>query len=259
LTRHTDLVKQGFVASSAAGRTLIAVVRPLLQVVALTPGDVAGAVAGGADRLEVLSRPDVGGLTPDLDVIRAVRSASTVPIRVRLRLREDYGSDGGELSRLIGVAQTLIDDGIDGFSFGFVSPDLEVDVSLTRALGDALGGVPWTFHRAVDHVLSRQHAYRALRDLRGLDSILTAGSARGMEFGVDELCRDAAADPDLASVLMAGGGLRPEDVPWLARAGVRAFHVGSSVRPGRSSKAYVDGALVRSWRSLVDDSVAAAL
>lgn len=233
--------------------------RPLLQVVALTPGDAAGAAAGGADRLEVLARPDVGGLTPDLDVIRAVRAASTLPIRVRLRLRESYGSDGGELARLVGLAQTLTDEGVDGFSFGFVSPDLEVDVSLTRALGDALGGVPWTFHRAIDHVLNRQHAYRAVRDMRGLDSILTAGSARGMEFGVDDLCRDAAADPELAALLMAGGGLRAEDVPWLARAGVRAFHVGASVRPGRSPKAYVDAPLVRSWRSLVDDSVAAAL
>jgi copper homeostasis protein len=53
--------------------------------------------------------------------------------------------------------------------------------------------------------------------------------------------------------------LRPEDVPWLARAGVRGFHIGQSVRPGGSLKAYVDAGLVRSWRTLVDDAVAAAL
>lgn len=235
------------------------VVRPLLQVVVLTPGDVKGAIAGGADRLEVLAHPEVGGLTPDPSTVAAFLETSSVPIRVRLRLREDYGSDGGELSRLMGLAQTLVDEGVDGFSFGFVSPDLEVDVSLTRALGDALGGVPWTFHRAIDQVLDRRRGYLALRDLRGLDSILTAGSARGIEFGMDELCREAASDPALAAMLIAGGGLRPDDVPWLARAGIRGFHVGASVRPGRSTKAYVDAGLVRSWRTLVDDSVAAAL
>ena len=54
---------------------------------------------------------------------------------------------------------------------------------------------------------------------------------------------------------MAGGGLEPEHVPWLARAGIRAFHVGSSVRPDRSwDKAYVDPGYVRSWRLLVDDN-----
>ena len=52
--------------------------------------------------------------------------------------------------------------------------------------------------------------------------------------------------------MMAGGGLHPEDVPWLARAGVRAFHIGSPARPGGSYKAYVDEGLVRSWRALVD-------
>jgi len=246
-------------AKQVSPRTLKAVVRPLLQVVVVTPGDVKGAIAGGADRLEVLAHPEVGGLTPDPSMVAAFREASTVPIRVRLRLREDYGSDGGELARLIGLAQTLRDEGVDGFTFGFVSPDLDVDVSLTRALGDSLGGAPWTFHRAIDQVLDRRRGYYALRGLRGLDSILTAGSARGMEFGVDELCHEATDEPALAAMLIAGGGLRPEDVPWLARAGVRAFHVGSSVRPGRSSKAYVDAGLVRSWRTLVDDSVAAAL
>ena len=233
--------------------------RPLLEVVALSRGDVAGAAQGGADRLELLAHPQRGGLTPELDTIRSVRDATDLPIRVRLRLREDFTSTGGELSRLIGLARTLTAEGVDGFVFGFVSPDLEVDLSLTEALAEGLDAAPWTFHRAIDQVLSRRRAYAMLRDLPGLDGILTAGSARGVEFGVDDLCREATEDPALAPMLIAGGGLRPDDVPWLARAGIRAFHVGSSVRPGRSSKAYVDAALVRSWRTLVDDAVAAAL
>lgn len=225
----------------------------------LQPGDCAGAADGGADRLELLAHPELGGLTPDVDTIRAVRAATTLPLRVRLRLREDYTSTGGELSRLVGLARTLSGEGIDGFSFGFVSPDLDVDLSLTAALAEGLEGAPWTFHRAIDQVLNRAHAYRDVRSLPGLDGILTAGSARGVEHGLDDLCREAAADPAVASLIVAGGGLRPEDVPWLARAGVRAFHVGTSVRLGGSAKAYVDAGLVRSWRTLVDDAVAAAL
>jgi copper homeostasis protein len=241
------------------GRSLNAVSRPLLDVVVLTPGDIKGATEGGADRLEVLTRPEDGGMTPDLDAVQAFIETSTLPIRVRLRLRDDYTSTGGELSRLVGLAQTLTEQGVEGFTFGFVSPDLGVDVSLTEALAEGLDGAPWTFHRAIDHVLSRRKAYLALREMPGLDGILTAGSARGTEFGVDQLCSEASEDAAVAAILIAGGGLRAEDVPWLARAGVRAFHVGASVRPGRSPKAYVDAALVRSWRSLVDDSVAAAL
>jgi len=57
-------------------------------------------------------------------------------------------------------------------------------------------------------------------------------------------------------LLMAGGGLRGEHVPWLVRAGVRQFQVDSeAVRPGGSAKAYVDAGHVRSWRLLLDDAV----
>ena len=57
-------------------------------------------------------------------------------------------------------------------------------------------------------------------------------------------------------LVLAGGGLRGEHVPWLSRAGVRQFHVGSTVRPGGSwTKSYVDPAHVRSWRMLLDDAV----
>ena len=53
---------------------------------------------------------------------------------------------------------------------------------------------------------------------------------------------------------MAGGGLLAEQVPWLVRADVRQYHLGRRVRPGGSTKAYVDARLVRSWRLLLDDA-----
>jgi copper homeostasis protein len=121
-------------------------------------------------------------------------------------------------------------------------------------LVDALDGVPWTFHRAVDASLETSLAWRRLRELRGLDAVLSAGSSRGMGAGHEELTDRAAADPDVARLLMAGGGLRGEHVPWLVRAGVRQFQVGSSVRPGGSWRSHVEAGHVRAWRMLLDDA-----
>ena len=81
------------------------------------------------------------------------------------------------------------------------------------------------------------------------------GTSRALPVGLDELLGRARTDPWAATVMMAGGGLRPDDVPWLARAGIAAFHIGSAARPGGSYKAYVDEGLVRSWRNLVDAEV----
>ena len=84
---------------------------------------------------------------------------------------------------------------------------------------------------------------------------LSAGSARSLEHGLDDLLRRAKADERVAQRVVADGGLHADHVPWLARAGVRQFHLDDQVRPGGSRKAYVDEALVRSRRTLIDTEV----
>ena len=222
----------------------------------LHPRDVPGADEGGADRLFVIADVEAGGLSPEPATVSAVCKETEVPVRVMLRLNDGLSTTGGELSRLVGLGEDYLSLGVEGLSFGFLTADLEVDVEVCCYLADRLPEVPWTFHRAVDSVLSTDRAWRRLAGLPGLDAVLSAGSARGLESGSDELVERAKADPEVARLLMAGGGLRSEHVPWLARAGVRMFHVGSTVRPGGSwTKSYVDAAHVRSWRMLLDDAV----
>jgi copper homeostasis protein len=231
---------------------------PLLEVIALGPGDAAGAEAGGADRLEVVRDMAADGLTPLVQTVRQLRAATSLPLRVMLRSSDTFVTGGSDLTRLQGAALDLAAAGADGFVLGFLGPSLDVDVDAVLALVASAGGLPWTFHRAIDHALDTDRAWRHLVGLPGLDTVLTAGSARGVSSGLDELCARARRDPVVADLAMAGGGLAAEHVPWLARAGVRKFHVGSGARPGGHWRSYVDPAHVRSWRTLVDDAVAAA-
>lgn len=231
----------------------------LLEVVVLHPRDVPGADEGGADRLFVVAGIEAGGLSPEPATVSAICRGTEVPVRVMLRLNDGLTTTGGELTRLVGLAEDYLSVGAAGVAFGFLTSDLEVDVEVCSYLADRLPEVPWTFHRAVDSALSGERAWRQLLQLPGLDTVLSAGSPRGLDAGVDELVDRAAAHPSVARLVMAGGGLRGEHVPWLSRAGVRQFHVGSTARPGGSwSKSYVDPAHVRSWRMLVDDAVAHA-
>jgi copper homeostasis protein len=228
----------------------------LLEVVVQHPRDVPGADEGGADRLFVVGDVEAGGLSPEPSTVSAVCKESEVPVRVMLRLNDGLSTTGGELSRLVGLGEDYLAVGATGLSFGFLTTDLEIDVEVCSYLADRLPQVPWTFHRAIDSALSTDRAWRQVAGLPGLDAVLSAGSVRGLEAGCDELVDRARSDASVARLLMAGGGLRGEHVPWLARAGVRQFHVGSTVRPGGSwTKSYVDPAHVRSWRMLVDDAV----
>src|SRR5690606_5697791 len=112
-------------------------------------------------------------------------------------------------------------------------------------------------HRAVDATFETARVWRQLRELPGLDAVMSAGSPRGLTAGFEDLADLAMRTSPIARLLMAGGGLTAEHVPWLLRAGVRQFHVGRAARPGHSWKAYVDSRHVRSWRLLLDDALEA--
>jgi copper homeostasis protein len=228
----------------------------LLEVVVLAQRDVPGADEGGADRLFLLADVEGGGLSPTPALVSGICRESELPVRVLLRLNDSLTTTGGELTRLVGLGEDYLSCGAEGLSFGFLDSDLEVDVEVCGYLAERLPEVPWTFSRAIDSALDTDRAWRRVRDLPGVDAVLSAGSTRGLDAGHDELTDRAAADTDVARLLMAGGGLRGEHVPWLVRAGVRQFQVGSTARPGGSwGKADVDAGHVRAWRLLLDDAV----
>ena len=214
---------------------------------------VAGSVEGGADRLHLVAE---GGLSPEPAVVSAVCRESDRPVFVVLRLNDSWTTTGGEMTRLVGLGEDYLGIGARGVAFGFLDADLEIDTDVCTQLATSLPNVPWTFHGAFDDALDPRRAWRRVLGLPNLVHVQSAGSPRGMGEGYEDLLASAQSDPAVAQRLMAGHGLLAEHVPWLVRAGVRAFHLGPQVRPGGSSKAYVDSELVRSWRLLLDDALA---
>ncbi|MDT0203716.1 copper homeostasis protein CutC [Nocardioides sp. AE5] len=221
----------------------------LLEIAVHAPRDVPGAQEGGADRL-LLRTP--AALAPDLTEASAVLREADVPVRVMLRLNESWTTTGGEFRRLVGLAEEYVALGAEGVAFGFLDADLEVDVHTCITLAEELSGIPWTFHEAIDACLDPRRSWRRVIGLPGLDAVFSSGSPLGLGHGYEDLLAQAQASPESAALMLPGHGLVPEQVPWLARAGVTQFHVGSQARPGGSPKAYVDAGHVRSWRMLLD-------
>lgn len=232
--------------------------RVLLEVTVTHGRDVPGALGGGADRLHLVAPGETAALSPEPAVVTEVVRESDLPVFVVLRLNDSWTTTGGELTRLVGLAEDYLARGATGLCFGFLDADLLVDTEVCAHVAGALPGVPWTFHRAIDGSLEPQRAWRQLRTLPGLVAVRSAGSPQGMSVGYDDLLATAESSPDVARLLMPGGGLLAEHVPWLVRAGVRQLHLGPQVRPGGSWKAYVDASHVRSWRMLADDALARA-
>lgn len=221
----------------------------LLEVICLHEHDAKRAAAGGADRIELVGTMDDGGLAPSPELLARTLSAVHIPVRPMLRLG-GFRADSRRRDEILRLASVYRDLGADGPVLGFLDEATGVDVETVIELTE--GCQRWTFHRAIDNSLEPDKAWAQLLGLHGLDQVLTAGSPRGVEHGLDDLIARASADPRVADLMMVGGGLRAEHVPWLYRAGVRAFHIGSPARPQGSWKAWVDADLVRSWRDLLD-------
>ena len=228
----------------------------LLEVVATGPGDCPGAEAGGADRLEIVSGMESDGLTPLPSTVREVLETTQLPIRVMLRTRDDFAARAGEVDRLGDLVDDFAALGAHGFVFGFLRADGQIDLDAVAGLAQrvVLAGRVWTFHRAIDHAVDRDRAFGELQTLPGLTAVLTAGSGTGVRDGGADLLRRAGST--WGSRLLVGGGLLPEHVAGLARAGVRAFHIGSGARTTRRWSEPVAAEEVAKWRLLLDQQVA---
>ncbi|MFD5386624.1 copper homeostasis protein CutC [Streptomyces sp. NPDC127074] len=240
--------------------------RPILEVIALNPADAIAAQAGGADRLELVTDMAADGLTPSRETFAAVRSAVDLPVRVMLRAADGFAAgDPAAFDALRQAAAALHSEGADEFVLGFLTDDGGVDLAAVTALAEVVragGGVDesrWTFHRAIDRAADRDGLRKRLADVPGLDTYLTAGSARGVDDGLPTLAEEAArtGTPGYEPRIMAGGGLRLDHLSALRAAGIDAFHIGGAARPAGWAGP-VDAAAVGLWRTALDAPVPVA-
>lgn len=224
-----------------------------LDVVVLHARDAETAAAGGADRLLLSTGAQDGHHSPEPALVSAVVKETDVPVWVVLRTRADH------FAPMATLGETFLALGARGVAFGFLDRDLEIDRDACAEMCAELEGRPWMFH-GFDAALDADHAWRDALGLPGLESVVSAGSTRGLAYGAEDLIMRAGHDPRVAGLLTAGGGLTPDVVPWLVRAGVRRFAIGSSARAGSSwTRGSVDADRVRSWRMLLDDALSRAL
>ena len=221
----------------------------LLEVIALDADDAGAAVRGGADRLELVQDMAADGLTPSIENFERIRDAVDVPLRVMLRCRDGFAITERELDGLCATAAKLQAAGMEESVLGFLTADNEVDVPALEAVLAAAKPRRWTFHRAIDYAADPALAWKAVAALPGIDAVLTAGSASGVDIAglTARLDWEHGAPP-----WVVGGGLREEHIGPLRAVGLTRFHVGSRVRHGASWAQPVDVVSVARWRWLID-------
>lgn len=185
------------------------------------------AVAGGADRIELCSALEMGGLTPSPALLwRAVQMG--VPVHAMIRPRAgDFRLDRADVALMADDIRLALDLGAKGVVVGALRPDHTLDQAPLAAFREAAGDAVLVLHRAIDLTPDPIAAVREAGDL-GFDKVLSSGGARTAIEGAIMLAAMVTAAVDRLE-LIAGSGVRPDNVvDVMLRTGVREVHSSAS-------------------------------
>jgi len=217
---------------------------PLLEVIVCSAADAVEAERGGAGRLEIVRDLQQGGLTPSLNLVREIKRATELPVRVMLRESPGYQTNGPEeIERLCRAAEAFAALDIDGFVLGFLN-DGEVDIELTQRVLACAPQTRATFHHAFEDANDKLRALTEIKQLPQVDRILSSGGTDQLRSRVQRLAEyEHAAAPELT--ILAGGGIDGAAIVEIKRATrIREFHVGRAARLNFQADGAVQASLV---------------
>ncbi len=222
----------------------------LLEVIACSVADAVAAQQGGADRLELISRFDLGGLTPDLPLVDQVLQAVTIPVRVMLRDEPGFTvRDQKARDRLCRTAEQLAQMPIHGLVLGYLY-NQALDENILAELLRCAPETPVTFHRAFEKVADPLQTIQQLKKLGQIDRILTSGGDGSLQEKCSRLhTYMKAAAPEIA--VLTGGGITAESMIELKKIGIKEFHMGRAARKDESLMGQVEAQRVASIKKLL--------
>lgn len=199
-----------------------------LEVCVGSVADARAAIAAGADRLELCSGLEVGGLTPSIGLVETVVAASSVPVIAMLRPRAGgFYYDPFEFGAMLRDTDRFLAAGVAGVAFGILDQQARIDVVRSRDIVARLGTREAVVHRAFDFTQDQFAALDALVELKAT-RILTSGGEPAALTGSVKL-RELATRAAGRIELMAGGGVNGENVAEvLAASRLRQVHIGAS-------------------------------
>ncbi len=130
-----------------------------------------------ADRIELNSSLELGGMTPSLATLLAVKAISAIPLCCMVRPRPAgfvYSESLFEIA--LSDARLFLENGADGIVFGFLLADNTIDGKRTKQMTDLIHdfGKEAVFHKAFDQCPDLDIASQELIAC-SVDRVLTSG------------------------------------------------------------------------------------
>ena len=192
---------------------------------------VEGALAaqqGGAQRVEVCTALNTGGITPSYGLISTIRSYTNLDVHVLIRPRGgDFCYSETEFETMLADIQTAKTLNIQGVVTGILKLDGSLDFTRMQTLIRIAYPLKLTFHRAFDICANPETVLEQLIAL-GVHRLLTSGG----EANAWEGRHNIAAYIHHAGgriIIMPGGGIHEDNIAGIAKhTGANEFHFSAS-------------------------------
>lgn len=199
----------------------------ILEICCDTVQSVINANKAGAQRIELCTALQTGGVTPTMSFVREAVKASSIPINVLLRPRAgSFVYSDYEFSIMCNDIEELKNAGAAGIVSGALLANGKIDKDKTLKMIELSRPLSFTFHRGIDFCTDIDDAMQFLCDA-GAERVLTSGGAAKINGGLEKITDMHKKYGDRICI-MPGGGLNSVNATLLNNSGINEFHFSAS-------------------------------
>lgn len=182
-----------------------------IEIACFNPESAMIAFENGADRIELCDGLAEGGTTPDFETVKQLRAKINIPVFVMIRPRGgDFTYSDTEFKQMKNDLTQLKSLQVDGFVFGILDENDEVNLEQNKELVELAKPYPCTFHRAFDRAKDLENSLEKVIEC-GFTTILTSGQKPNVSEGKENL-KKLVAQSDGRIEILVGGGLRSTNI-----------------------------------------------
>ncbi len=226
----------------------------IAEVIVYTLADAKAAASSGVNRLEIITSPTEGGLTPSLGLVQMIREEVDLDFRVMIRPHSrSFCYDPDDIRTMERDIAAFRNIGARGFVLGMLTPDGAIDETGLIRLLKVAEGLPVTFHRAFDEIRNQEQAFSVLSRYPGITHVLTSGGRSSVLEATAAIRRLQLLSEQSGPTVLPGAGLHPDRLEaFLKETSVREFHMGSGVRKNGDLMQPMDPDKLNQVRSIAD-------
>lgn len=186
--------------------------KKLIEICCCSVDDAVEAFNGGADRIELNSALEAGGLTPTLGCLIEVKKRINIPVIVMIRPRTGgFCYTKSEFEQMKLDAKIMLENGADGVAVGILNSDKTIDINRTKYFSDLcqLHNKEIVFHRAIDITPDLIVSMQKLISI-GITRILTSGGKQRCLEGISVINSMLEFSNDIQ--ILACGSIRPTNL-----------------------------------------------